>query len=373
MKIVYIENVRIPSRRAHAIQILHTCQELGYLGHELVLVTPKREGMGRYQDIFLDRALSFSHVVLSSVDFLAFSWLPKKIAYYLQRLSFMRACCRWKSGRQADVWYTRDLYVVWALSCSGETWVVELHDAPHPLLWEKVRARIKKYVVITSALKQWLIERGVADDDVVVAHDGWDPASLSYAFDREMVRRDLGWRSTDVIFVYAGGLFAWKGVDRIVQWWNERPPARAKLVILGGAKEDRARISSLIKIPSIHLLETVSPIEVSHFLRAADVGVLPTSPDHVIGRLYTSPLKLFEYLSSGLPVLASDVPSSREVLDDSVARFFFDASSFEEACQELVSRDAWRRGASEQARQKSSLYTWSARAKKIDILFTTLS
>lgn len=373
MKITYIENVRFPSERAHAIQILHTCQELGKLGHEVLLVTPNRRGTSQYHDMVPNGTkITFHHHLLSCVDALAIAYIPKQFAYYLQRWSFIVTCRAWKRTQHSEIWYTRDSYLLGKLFTPGERWVLELHNIPNEGLWKKIRVLVKKFVVISRPLQDWLIQRGVSVEDVCIAPDGWDPASHPSHQDRNEARTSLGWGRDGVVFIYAGGLFPWKGVDRVVQWWNQHPLAGAKLIILGGTDADRARISSLTSSSSIQILRPVPPIDVSRFLQAADVGILPTSPEHEIGRLYTSPLKLFEYLSMGLPILASDVPSSREILDESVAKFFSDQASFYAARQKIMSDAAWKKEAQEQAKKRSLFYTWSARAKKIDAVLHTL-
>ena len=60
----------------------------------------------------------------------------------------------------------------------------------------------------------------------------------------------------------------------------------------------------------------VAPSEVPTWLAAADIAVLPNSGTSVIGSRYTSPLKLYEYLAAGCPIVASDVPAVREVVTD---------------------------------------------------------
>ena len=56
------------------------------------------------------------------------------------------------------------------------------------------------------------------------------------------------------------------------------------------------------------------PAEARRYLAAADVAVIPLSGATIIAREHTSPLKMFEYMAAGVPIVASDLPSLREVL-----------------------------------------------------------
>ena len=62
--------------------------------------------------------------------------------------------------------------------------------------------------------------------------------------------------------------------------------------------------------------------EMPKLLASASVLVLPTSAKYPIGREQTSPIKAFEYLAAGKPIVVADVPSSREVFDEKTAIFF---------------------------------------------------
>ncbi len=55
------------------------------------------------------------------------------------------------------------------------------------------------------------------------------------------------------------------------------------------------------------------PASVTAELARAHVLILPNTPTHTSER-YTSPLKLFEYLAAGRPIVASDLAALREVL-----------------------------------------------------------
>jgi len=62
--------------------------------------------------------------------------------------------------------------------------------------------------------------------------------------------------------------------------------------------------------------------EIPIWLRAADVLVLPNTARENISKYYTSPVKLFEYMASGRPIVASDLPSVKALVDERMAVFF---------------------------------------------------
>ena len=55
------------------------------------------------------------------------------------------------------------------------------------------------------------------------------------------------------------------------------------------------------------------------YLKAADILALPNSGKTEMSRCYTSPLKLFEYMASQRPIIASNLPSIREILNEDTA------------------------------------------------------
>jgi len=97
-----------------------------------------------------------------------------------------------------------------------------------------------------------------------------------------------------------------------------------------------------------------------------DALVIPF-PNRPHYAFYASPLKLFEYMASGRPIIASDLPALREVLNDKSALFFKpeNAADLARAIKMLKSSQTLGYHLSRQALSDVKEYTWSNRAKKI--------
>ena len=111
----------------------------------------------------------------------------------------------------------------------------------------------------------------------------------------------------------------------------------------------------------------VPPSDIPLYLAAADMLVMPTTPDLAYAA-YTSPLKLFEYMASGRPIVASGLASVREVLDDGGNAVLYEADSADglaEAVGRLVASPTLGRSLAERALQDVARYAWDARARRI--------
>jgi SAM-dependent methyltransferase len=121
--------------------------------------------------------------------------------------------------------------------------------------------------------------------------------------------------------LYAGHLYVWKGVDVLAKA-AALLPDNARVIFVGGIDHDirafRERFANgENEIAAKIVVAGRRPHElIPYYLKAADVLVLPNSARRDISRLYTSPLKLFEYMASGTPIVASDLPSIREILNE---------------------------------------------------------
>jgi glycosyltransferase involved in cell wall biosynthesis len=362
MRLLYAENIRLPTEKAHGYQIMKTCEAMAKAGIEIELVTAARKNPIKQNPFeFFSVPELFKWRQIPVLDFVGSApSVLKPFAYAIERGSFVRNLA--KRLPDSDAYYTRDLVVADAIGMSTKKPLfVELHDMTSRVT--KLVSRVTAWIVISEGIKQELLKLGVASEKILTAHDGFDPAQFANLPTKQDARIKLGVPSEVFLLVYTGHLYPWKGMDGIAAAFKNIPEG-IELAVVGGYPEDILRIQETAGDTSrVRFLGQLSRAEVPAWLAAADAALLPTSAKFEIGKSYTSPLKLFEYLAAGLSVVASDVPSSHEILDESVARFFKpdDGQDFLRALNEIRSMGS----ASDTARAKAKPYAWEERGKSI--------
>jgi glycosyltransferase involved in cell wall biosynthesis len=225
-----------------------------------------------------------------------------------------------------------------------------------------------------AALTQWLLddlreEYGVATPGVVVP-DGVDLAAA------QAVAAKPAWSDPPEL-LYLGSLHPWKGVGRLI----EAMPgiADACLVVAGGPP---ARIAELERQAAalgvagrVRFLGSVPPERRFQAIADADVCLLPLT-DTSIGSRYTSPLKLFEYMAAGKPIVAADVPALRSVITDGVDGVLApvnDEHGLAAAINGLLADPAGALALGAAARRRAGNFAWTARAHTLQKFFEHLS
>lgn len=120
------------------------------------------------------------------------------------------------------------------------------------------------------------------------------------------------------IVLHLGGIMASRGLEQLVDALPSVPGAHLVLLGSGDASvvAEAARRSRVAD--RVHVVPPVPPSEVEAYAAAADVGVVTTQPIGLNNR-YSMPNKLFQYMAAGIPVLASDFPQVRAIVEGSNA------------------------------------------------------
>jgi glycosyltransferase involved in cell wall biosynthesis len=233
----------------------------------------------------------------------------------------------------------------------------------------------RRLVVISDALRRLMSERHpeLASHEVIVAHDGVDKARFADTPSPEAAKRAARRDPARPVAAYAGHLYAGRGIEVILGCAAVLP--QWSFLIIGGLPADIAAVERQCRktaLNNIELLGFIDNAELPERLAAADVLLMPYQRRVMVsgGRLDTaawmSPLKMFEYMAMGRPIVASDLPVLREVLDESCAFLVRpdDVSGWVDALQSL--RDpSLRERLAGTAKARAAQYDWSVRVRQV--------
>ena len=190
----------------------------------------------------------------------------------------------------------------------------EYRHLDHPDLANKLVAKALRAARLRIAVSVGVAERhapyGFSSEDFLICPNGIDPARFAKSAKRA---RD---READSPFTigFLGTLKPWHGLpvllDAFVRLARRRPEYR--LLIVGDGplrKEIEQRLASEGLDTRAELTGAVDPADVPFWLAKMDVGTAPYADGH-----YFSPLKVVEYMATGLPVVASRAGQIEELV-----------------------------------------------------------
>jgi glycosyltransferase involved in cell wall biosynthesis len=383
MRLAYITNARLPAERANALQTVHMCAALAGTGAEVTLYYPARRNLpqfaGRDPRDYYGVPHSFDLAPVWCLDWFHLggrrAWLERPI-FLWQTLTFALALAARLWRAPAGLIYSRDIFVLalvlLALPGARRRMFFEAHtfpgSAPGRWLHRILLGRIGGTVAITAGLRDRLAGLGLPVSRLCVAPDGVDLGRYP-GLSRAEARARLGLDPAGALVVYTGHLYEWKGAQVMAEAAARLGPSVRGLLV-GGLPADVARLRAAAASrgwTNLDLLGQLPPEQAPLYQAAADVLVLPNSARSEISRTYTSPLKLFEYMAAGRPIVASDLPALREVLNPGNALLVppDNAEAISEACRHLLSDPALAERLAGQARRDVAQYTWDARAEHV--------
>lgn len=161
----------------------------------------------------------------------------------------------------------------------------------------------------------------------------------------------------DAIVGYSGALARWVDYGLIKQAASALPDSQ--FVLIGGRFDDSALTAGLDDLPNIHWLDRKLYPALPDYVGAFQVGIIPFKVNPATEA--ASPIKLYEYMAAGIPVVATDLPECRKYPGVLVAP---DTETFIEQIRQgltLYKDSAARAGLQQTAREN----TWEMRAAQI--------
>ena len=360
--LVYITNARMPTEKAHGLQIMKTCEALVRAGHELTLVIPRRRNSITADPFaYWNIPKSFPIRRLPTLDLIRFG----RVGFLVQAFTFALAAALSLSRRGYEVIYGRDEVILCVLSLFGFRRIVwESHDGAWNFCARFVARRSRALVVVSGGLKEFYTGKGISSGKITVIPNAIDADAFSHPQDKRAARDRLGLPQDKKIALYIGRLDGWKGTDTLLEASGYLAPD-TRVAVIGGDEDHIQKLRG--RFPHVLFLGYRPYSELPDNQAAADVLVVPNTGKSEISVRFTSPLKLIAHLAAMRPVVASDLPSIREITGDDAALLVpaDDARSLAAGIQKVLGDPALGERLAKRAHERMARYTWSARAEEI--------
>jgi glycosyltransferase involved in cell wall biosynthesis len=313
MKIVYIATSTIPSRSANSIHVMKMCQAFANNGHKVTLVAKigqeTEQHTGDHYSLYgVEKIFVLKRIFVPKIRVLG-------IVYYWFR------CMMVILKQKPDLVYAREIMGSAIAAGLGYATVCERHDTlvdnsyEGAFNWLLRNKNLKRLVLISNALKEHIKDLYNVDEELLlVAHDASDMISSDKDGLKHLVinkeRMQVG---------YVGHLYKGKGAEVITKL--SKVCSWADFHLIGGNSNDIDHWQNqTLNQSNIYFHGHKSHSVATACMRQFDclLGPFQKSVSVAGGKgdvaKWMSPLKIFEYMASGKPIICSDLPVLREVM-----------------------------------------------------------
>lgn len=374
-RVAYVATLNLPDNpRAHAIQVMKNAQAWARAVGDFEMIT----NLGWSDRRRLNPAAVQAYYGLSTpfpiIALPLRSW-EERSTPWIREMYYRLAAWRCRL-RRVDLIFTRSYRGAAHFLRQGIPTLVESHAPPeetadktalyqsldHPLLLG--------LVTISEPLAERYRAFGLPAAKILVLPDGVDLEQFSRPESPQAAREALGLPVATPLAVYTGHLYPGRGITSILSAAARLP--QVHFLLVGGYPADLARRQEQIRamqLTNITLTGFVANRLLPRYLWAADLLLMPYTPRCPTAE-WMSPLKMFEYMAAGRPIIATDLPALKTVLRHGVNALLVppDAdAAMAMAVEALLADPATALRLSEQAASDVIPYSWDRRiARMID-------
>lgn len=365
-------HTRIPSTMANAVAFMKTASALASQGADTELIVEKGSSarsqlsngnLDEWEYYGVPRNFRITHL-LAIPPWFRYKGLLEA-PFYLLHIA--------RQSRRVLLW-SQHLWTAYLGSHLGIPTVVDLHE-PISVYGEKMVGRLIKMANVqrlsaranSNSLAEQLKSVGFPETRILALHNGVDAQAILPRASLVNRRSSDGLPDADAVVLYTGKVHSERGIDLILEAAAQLPEAR--FVLLGGDRDSVLTYSGLARSMNLSNVEFrgfVPHREVLRYTREADV-LLAVYTSSVRTVEIMCPMKVFEYMASGRPIVASDFPVMHEVLEHEVNALLVEPESAEEltgGIKRLLDDPGLGRGLAQQALEDVRACSWDARAEQ---------
>ena len=370
LRVLYVGSHPLFTEGASAVHMMKMCQAMANLGIDVECVVAGR----------VEKERLFSYYGIRT----SFRVTPIALSSGLARRplhGFLSALYARRKKDDFDFALTRDLVFAWF--ATRVLRIPTVYDAHHPPVNRAARIMIGSFSrsenllgmsFNSRGLREIYSRLGIAGRNPVVAPNGFERDAFEGGYDVSSLRKRLDLPLGRKIVCYCGNTYEGRGLEILVRAAARMP--EVEFLIVGGRNRDNALWREMAKqegAGNFRMEGFVAQREVAAYLLASDVLVMPYSSgvtirDGTEAGEFTSPLKLFEYMAAGKPIVATGVPSVLEILrpgENSVVAPPDDGEEFIRALGLVLGDSELCMRISEAARSDAAGYTWESRVERI--------
>lgn len=374
MKILYVHNADISSKKANLIQVLSMCNSFKKNKIDIKLVLPEPFDLIKNINDFIKN--KFGVEIKFKILFYKRRFKNSRLQKYLGYKSIKNLLL----NDSSEFVFVRTPYFINTIIKCNKKVIFESHNnllhnrisivdkyLKRGLIKFSKNNKLVLFISISQNLSDYWLKLSIPSSKLISLHDGFSGSLFNEIKNKNIVRKKLNIPLNKKIIMYVGSLYPDREIENILNLSIEFP--HLLFYIVGGPDKNKDYYLDKAKqmnIKNICFTGYVSHKLVSDYLYSSDI-LLALWSKKVPTINYCSPLKIFEYMASEKIIIAHNFITIREVLKDKDNAFLVEPNNHSELVLALDTalKEKSNRLGVKARREVYANYTWDLRAKKI--------
>jgi glycosyltransferase involved in cell wall biosynthesis len=326
MNIFYISSSSFPSRSANAVHVASMCHAFNNLGHSVILFIRSEEKNAKD---FIIKNYKIDSSLTKIIETKPF--FKKGSEFFIAMKALIKFFTLKNSLKKSYAIISRNIFAAFFLSLlHNQKIIYETHIKEtgfFRVLIQKILVKNNnvKVAVITNALKKIIISNyNLQKNNIDVYPDGAFDGGGSIDSKIKLIKRKKYFshlvevKNFDYFAGYFGHLYAGRGIEVIEQLAKKNH--EVLFFVFGGQENDIIKFKKQNELANLIFAGHLPFKDVQLAMSLMDVLLMPyqksvsVSLESVDTATWMSPMKMFEYMSVGLPIISSDLPVLKEIL-----------------------------------------------------------